>query len=138
MLLWSYLWNVLPHIDVSVLQTLQELAPKIPETDRAVFLEELARYHVGSVVPASVNTLSLMLSPHVWRQRVYALVQDIVGPESLAWMDDDDDDAAFIPYLCRRSLNEIQVRFEQYVILTVIWIHDWNQLIVSPVGWCLN
>ena len=117
MLLWSYLWSVLPRLDVSILQTLQELAAEIPQADRDVFLVELARYSgdtVGSVVAASPN--ALMLSPHIWRQRVYDLIQAILDPEPLGWM--DDDDAAFIPDLCHRSLDEIRVRFEQYVILT--------------------
>ena len=106
------------------MQTLRELVPEIPQADRDVFLEELARYSgdtVGSMVIASPNVSRLMHSPHAWRQRVYNLIQAIVEPEPLAWM--DDDDAAFIPDLCHRSLDEIQLRFEQYVILTFIWRH---------------
>ena len=99
------------------------MVAKIPQADRDVFLEEFAR-HLGdtarSTVTASPNVSRLMLSPHVWRQRVYSLIQAIIEPEPLAWM--DDDDAAFIPDLCRRSLDEIQLRFKQYDILTFIWI----------------
>ena len=46
---------------------------EIPQADRDVFLEELARYSgdtVGSTVTASPNVSRLMLSPHVRRQRV--------------------------------------------------------------------
>lgn len=97
------------------------LADVLKKTDR----EELARYSgdtVGSTVTASPNVSRLMLAPYVWRQRVYNLVQAIIEPEPLAWM--DDDDATFIPDLCRRSLDEVQLRFKQYVILTFIWIHN--------------
>jgi hypothetical protein len=96
------------------------MAAEIPRADRDVFLEELARYPgdtVGSVVTASPNPSRLMLSPHIWRQRLYNLIQTIIDPEPLTWM--DDDDAPFIPDLCRRSLDEIRVRFEQCVILSL-------------------
>ena len=81
------------------------MVAEIPQADRDVFLEELARYSgdtVRSTVRASPNVPRLMLSPHVWRQRVYNLIQAIIEPEPLAWM--DDDDAAFVPDLCRPSL----------------------------------
>lgn len=97
------------------------MTAEIPRADRDVFLEELTKYPgdtVGSVVTTSANASRLMLSPHIWRQRVYDLVQGIIDPEPLAWM--DDDDAAFIPELCRRSLDEIQVKFEQYVIFKLL------------------
>lgn len=116
MLLWSYLWSVLPHVDISVLQTLREMVAEVPQADRDVFLEELTKYSgdiVGSMVTVSPNVSRPMLSPHIWRQRVYNLIQAIIAPEPLAWM--DDDDAAFIPDLCCRSLDEIQLRFKQYV-----------------------
>ena len=116
MLLWSYLWSVLPHVDISVLQTLREMVAEVPQADRDVFLEELTKYSgdiVGSMVTVSPNVSRPMVSPHIWRQRVYNLIQAIIAPEPLAWM--DDDDAAFIPDLCCRSLDEIQLRFKQYV-----------------------
>ena len=94
----------------------------LPQADRDIFLEELAKYPgdtVGSMGTASPNVSRLMFSPHIWRQRVFNLIQAIIEPEPLAWM--DDDDAAFIPDLCRRSLDEIRLRFNQYVILTFIW-----------------
>jgi hypothetical protein len=93
------------------------MAGEIPQADREVFLEELARYRkdtFGSAVTISPNQSRLMLSPHIWRQRVCDLIQAIIDPEPLAWI--DDDDAAFIPNLCRRSLDEIRIRFEQYAI----------------------
>ena len=99
------------------------MVAEITQADRDVFLEELARYSgdtVGSTVTASPNVSRL--PPHVWRQRVYNLIQAIIEPEPLAWM--DDDDVTFIPDLCRRSLDEIQLRFKQYVILTFTWIHN--------------
>lgn len=101
------------------------MVTEIPQADRDVFLEELARYPgdtVGSMVTASPNISRPMHSPHIWRQRVYDLIQSIIDPEPLAYM--DDDDAAFIPDLCRRSLDEIRLRFQQYVILPFIWIHN--------------
>ena len=101
------------------------MVAEIPKADRDVFLEELARYSgdtVGSMVTASPNVSRPMLSPHVWRQRVYNHIQVIIEPEPLAWM--DDDDAAFIPDLCHRSLDEIQLRFKRYIILTFIRIQN--------------
>ena len=101
------------------------MVAEISQADREVFLEELARHSgdtVGSMVTASPNVSRLILSPHVWRQRVHNLIQAIIEPEPLAWM--DDDDATFIPDLCRRSLDEIQLRFKQCVILTFIWIRN--------------
>ena len=92
------------------------MTAEIPQADRDVWLEELARYPRDTVGLAATASRPI-LAPHVWRQRVCDLIQVIIDPEPLAWM--DDDDAAFIPDLCRRSLDEIRVRFEQYVILTL-------------------
>ena len=97
MLLWSYLWSVIPHVDITILQTVRKMTAEIPQADRDVFLEELARYPedtAGSVVMTSRQ----MVSPHIWWQRVYDHFQAIIDPEPLAWM--DYDDAAFIPDLC--------------------------------------
>jgi hypothetical protein len=91
----------------------QGILGKLPES----LLRE--RLNVGvdwDSVDASVSPL--MPSPHMWRQRLYNLIQAIIEPEPLAWM--DDDDAPFIPDLCRRSLDEIQLRFKEYVILTYL------------------
>ena len=107
------------------------MAAKIPQADREVFLEELARYQkdtIGSVVTASANAFRLMVPRHIWRQRVCDLVQGIIDPEPLTWMDDDDGahigELAFIRDLCCRSLDEIQLRFEQSVILIFVWMQD--------------
>lgn len=100
------------------------MAAEIPQPDRDIFPEELARYlgnTVELVATVSVNASRLVLSPHIWRQRVYDLIRDIIDPEPLTWM--DDDDTTFIPDLCHRSLDEVRFRFEQYVISTSIWMH---------------
>ena len=58
---------------------------EIPQADRDVFLEELARYSgdtVGSTVTTSPNVSRLMLSPHVQRQHVYNLIMAIIEPEA--------------------------------------------------------
>lgn len=105
------------------MRILQEMVAEFLQADHDIFLEELARYSGDTVGSTDIahNVSRLMLSPHAWRQRVYNFIQAIIEPEPLAWM--DDDNATFIPDLCRRSLDEIQLRFKRYVILTIIWIH---------------
>ncbi|KAF8961112.1 hypothetical protein BDZ97DRAFT_1664899 [Flammula alnicola] len=60
---------------------------------------------------SKASTGRLILPPHIWRQRVQTLVQEIVAPDTLSWM--DDDEGSSVPHLCQRSLYEIQIRFEQ-------------------------
>ena len=55
----------------------------------------------------------LVIAPHIWRERVQNLVQELVTPDSLHWM--DDDDGMSVAHNCRRSLQELQIRFEQRV-----------------------
>ncbi|KAF8165694.1 hypothetical protein B0H34DRAFT_690087 [Crassisporium funariophilum] len=113
--LWSYLCSILPHAEAATLQILQESLVTIKSSpEHKAFLAELAKF--PKVVPEastrhSNNKGRLILSPHIWRQRVYDLVQEIIEPEPLSWM--DDDEATSVPHLCQRSLCEIQVRFEQ-------------------------
>lgn len=53
------------------------------------------------------------MAPHVWRQHVQNLVQNIIIPDSLCWM--DDDDGISVANICLRSLQEIETRFKQQV-----------------------
>jgi len=55
----------------------------------------------------------LIMAPHVWRQHVESLVQNIIAPDSLCWM--DDDDGTSVTNICLRSLQEIETRFKQRV-----------------------
>ena len=54
--------------------------------------------------------------------KYHGLMLNVEPLPALPWM--DDPPATFIRDLCRRSLDEIQVRFIKYVqvILTLIWI----------------
>ena len=63
---------------------------------------------------AKFNKGRLIMPPHVWRQRVQDLVQEIIAPETLSWMDDDEGTSA--SHVCNCSLYELQVRFEQWVL----------------------
>ncbi|TRM67831.1 hypothetical protein BD626DRAFT_449908 [Schizophyllum amplum] len=45
----------------------------------------------------------------IWRDDVHALVQEIVAPQVVSWMDDDTDDAMFV----RRALREVQLRLRK-------------------------
>lgn len=62
-----------------------------------------------------VNPGYIMMPAHTWRQNVCDLVQEIVSPQIVSWMDDDDQDSA--AHLCRRALYEIESRFVSSVNL---------------------
>lgn len=63
------------------------------------------------IAPSDVNKGRLIMAPHIWRQRVHALVEEIIHPDTLSWM--DDDEGSTVPHLCKRSLYEIRIRFEE-------------------------
>ncbi|CAA7258548.1 unnamed protein product [Cyclocybe aegerita] len=113
-LLWAFLRSALPQLETTLLTTLREtMESVIPSPERISFLEELSKYpqeHETSN-KSKANEGRLIIQPHVWRQRVQDSVQDIIYPDVLSWM--DDDEGSSVPDLCQRSLYEIQVRFEQ-------------------------
>ncbi|KAL1690090.1 hypothetical protein GGG16DRAFT_56461 [Schizophyllum commune] len=55
--------------------------------------------------------MQLVLSKPVsnWRADVQILVQEIVSPQEIAWMDDDGEDAVYV----RRAIKEVQVRLKK-------------------------
>ncbi|KAI5893599.1 uncharacterized protein SCHCODRAFT_02730130 [Schizophyllum commune H4-8] len=44
-----------------------------------------------------------------WRADVQTLVQEIVSPQEIAWMDDDAEDAVYV----RRAIKEVQIRLKK-------------------------
>ncbi|KAJ3516810.1 hypothetical protein NLJ89_g892 [Agrocybe chaxingu] len=118
-LLWAFLRSALPQLEASLITTLREtMESVVASSERTSFLEELSKYPKEHEITnkCKANEGRLILQPHIWRQRVQDCVQDIISPDTLSWM--DDDEGSSVPDFCQRSLYEIQVRFEQRPLLS--------------------
>lgn len=124
-LLWGYLRSVAPKLDRNTLNILVENIRTIGACPaRNSLLKQLADIsdlHEGvSNATTKSNEGRLSIPLRVWKRRVQALVQEVIFPENLSWMDDDvDDDALGISNVCKRALFEIHSRFEQYVFFAL-------------------
>ncbi|KAF9534591.1 hypothetical protein CPB83DRAFT_754578 [Crepidotus variabilis] len=56
------------------------------------------------------------MAPHLWRQRVETVISEMVSPEELAWM--DDDESLSVSHICNQALEELQARFQRPLQLT--------------------
>lgn len=119
-LLWAYLRNVFPRMDdslrMSVKQTLERADASL---ERTSFLSRLTPG--DTAIPTQTNKQQkseqgrLIIAPHVWQQRLQHLVGEIIVPDPVAWM--DDDEGLSVPQLAQRALFEIRNRFEGYAVL---------------------
>lgn len=109
--MWSYLRSVLPRIRENLLPIIKEqIAGMQQSPERDALLQQISQ-PPSITSPPDVNRGRLLMAPHVWRQRVHALVEEIIYPDTLSWM--DDDEGSTVPHLCKRSLYEIRMRFEE-------------------------
>ncbi|KDR84098.1 hypothetical protein GALMADRAFT_219929 [Galerina marginata CBS 339.88] len=107
--LWSYLRTSLPRMDADLIKMLKrDIETLDKSSERDAFLDALSDF--PAVSGSNRANGRLILAPHLWRQRLHDLIQEIVAPDSLSWM--DDDAGSSVSHLCKRSLYEIQVRFE--------------------------
>lgn len=84
-----------------------EVMNESPERD--AFLRKVSDLGAVSKAPNEVTgRIEHPLPPDRWKQGVQDLVQEIITPDTLSWMDDD----LSLPHFCKRALHEIQARFE--------------------------
>jgi len=84
-----------------------------PEAQSILTLLEQVKVTLPSaMLPATTQTQGgKKMKEHVWRREIKKLVQGIISPQTLAWMDDD-----FRPneiHFIRRVLNDISDRFSR-------------------------
>lgn len=118
--LWSYLRNVVPRMDNQSRQSMMEVVKTMPESPECnILLKELTPNNIPppTIIPNATHG-RLTTPPHIWRQRLQVLVAEIIAPDPLSWMDDDEELAPAL--LCRRALYDIQSRYEQYVFSLVL------------------
>lgn len=84
--------------------------------ERTSLLSELAAIDINSSTHQERKPSQgrLIIPPHVWQRRVQDLVAQIIVPDLVTWM--DDDDGLSVPQLAQRALFELHNRFEGYVI----------------------
>jgi hypothetical protein len=117
-LVWTYLRHAFQQLDAEFLTNLKESIENLPASkDRDDLLRNITNSPRTSNSTALTKAKSqkgrLVMAPHIWREHVQNLVHEIVAPDSLHWM--DDDDGMSVSHVCRRSLQEVQIRFEQRV-----------------------
>ena len=88
--------------DEEVLAHLRKIASELDPRNSIGILERLER---------KILDMQLVHSKPVsnWRADVQILVQEIVSPQEIAWMDDDAEDAVYV----RRAIKEVQVRLKK-------------------------
>ncbi len=119
-LLWEYLRNILPRMDDSLRMSVKETLERASASlERTSFLSKLVPGDIAITTQTAKQQKSeqvrLIIAPHVWQQQLRVLVGEIIVPDLLAWM--DDDEGLSVPQLAQRALFEIQNRFEGYAIL---------------------
>ena len=119
-LLWAYLRNILSRLDDSLRMSVKETLERASASlERTSFLSKLVPGDIAITTQTAKQQKSeqvrLIIAPHVWQQRLRVLVGEIIVPDLLAWM--DDDEGLSVPQLAQRALFEIQNRFEGYAVL---------------------
>lgn len=118
-LICTYLRHASQNPDAEFLMSLKESIEQLPAGKvRDDFLESITSNprHSNSTqatTKAKSQKGRLVMAPHIWREHVQNLVHDIISPDSLHWM--DDDDGMSVSHICQRSLQEVQIRFDQCV-----------------------
>lgn len=114
-LLWTYLHHALPRFDAELMMNLKGSIEELPagkdRDDLLVYLAGNPQLSNSTLTKARSQNGRLVMAPHIWRQQVQKVVHEIIAPDSLHWM--DDDDAISVSHVCRRSLQEVQIRYEQ-------------------------
>jgi serine/threonine-protein kinase ATR len=121
--LWSYLRNVVPRMDNQSRELMMEDVKTMNESpERNILLKELTPNNIPppTIIPNAIHG-RLTTPPHIWRQRLQVLVAEIIAPDALSWMDDDEELAPAL--LCRRALYDIQSRYEQYVFPVFLFLN---------------
>lgn len=117
-LLCTYLHHAFQGLDAEFLTNVKESINQLPSgKERDELLRNITNIpHISNftiLTKAKSQKGRLVMAPHIWRERVQNLVHEIVTPDSPQWM--DDDDGMSVAHICRRSLQEVQIRFEQRV-----------------------
>lgn len=107
----AYIANAIPHADTESLQAIRQ---SLDIDDRRQHYTSLIRA-IEIRLEATHNSDAMNVDETVvhvpsWRSTVRDIVQAIIQPEELPWMEDDlaRDDTQFIS----RALQEVQRRFE--------------------------
>ena len=110
----TYFAAVYSRSDENVRRSLKELAQLLgPNPAQTLFHEELERHSEPLFLPATAPEGSLKRSSHRWKQELFELVQAIVSPSNVDWMDDDGNFST--GEYCQRALYDVQAHFERFV-----------------------
>ena len=106
----SYLSALIPHMDENGLQNLhrQLSGSNVELRDLVAQLEQ--RSESLDDMYADVDAQPAK-PPLPWRTEVKSIVQAIVEPDELSWMDDDES-LSDVQYM-ERAFNDIEVRFQR-------------------------
>ncbi|KAH9482313.1 Serine/threonine-protein kinase ATR [Psilocybe cubensis] len=109
-LLWAYLQYSLRRMEPTLISVVKKSAESLPiSPERDIFLEELTKLTTESSHSNAVQH-QFDISSRVWSHDVRQLVEEIIAPDTLSWMDEEETSAS---QLCKRALLEIQSRFER-------------------------
>ncbi|TFK43883.1 hypothetical protein BDQ12DRAFT_199518 [Crucibulum laeve] len=120
-LMLTYLRRTLAHTNRDDLLMIRDEMSNIDLfQDNAVFLVELEdrleKLSETSLCPEKLSTGHLFSKPSRWKRCVREAVEEIVTPESVSWMEDDDESNE--QEFATRALGEIQDRFERPLSLS--------------------
>jgi hypothetical protein len=99
----AYLQFSVPHIDSETLQILR--STNLSDTIGILISKTIS----GHVVPNGPQS-----QPSLWRNQVHAIVQDLVAPEAVDWMDDQDT-CTYAQYTSR-AFDEVSRYLSRYTL----------------------
>ena len=107
----AFIIAAVPHLDEELLQEVRELVQDGGQQARYPSLLEALEKRAKAALtrPKSAKDSSL----DRWRHQVRAIVQRVVQPDNLDWMEDDADDAPPDTALIHRALEDIATRYEK-------------------------
>ncbi|KAF9567437.1 hypothetical protein CPC08DRAFT_22231 [Agrocybe pediades] len=114
-LLWAYLQGIARSVDQCIVPMLTQAVESLYNCpQRFALLQQLRDIATTSArmpdTKEASNAGRLVMSSRIWRQKVQEVVQEIIAPEPLSWM---DDDVTCAPDICKRALFEVRSRFER-------------------------
>lgn len=107
----AYLCSLVPHLHYPELDSIVEALEDESEGTLDLITATKAQLEVRNRRPDTEGQARVQLEDSGWRSRVKSIVQVLVEPDQLEWMEDDESltDTQYIS----RALNEIEERFKR-------------------------
>lgn len=116
----AYLCSIVPYASADLLHEIKScLTPKEHVTQYIDILDAATRRLLAlQDAPMDVEMSHYHSERQAWRRGIRTVVQAIIEPDDLAWMDDDESlsDAQYIA----RALSDIETRFDRFISL--LWV----------------